>query len=331
MDPLSQAVVGAIVPMNVSTKAKLRLAALCGMVGGLVPDLDIYIKSETDPLLYLEYHRHFTHALLSIPFLGVFFGAFLWVLLSREKYLLKSYILFTTLGVATHGLLDTCTSYGTYLLWPFSDERLTWNNMPIIDPLFTLPLLMLILFSVFYKSRKIIHISLLYGFIYLGFSAFNMLTVKDIVYEKAVERGHHIERLFVNPTIGNIILWRSIYEFEGVYYVDAVHSVPFLQSFFIEGDSVKRIDPHTIYPELGKDTQQRKDILRFNHFAMGYVYELSPYKLSDLRYGALPQSVGAWWGIELNSENTDKHVKFFNPPRDLESFYQLKNMIFKYQ
>ena len=87
MDPLSQAVVGAIVPMNVSTKAKLRLAALCGMVGGLVPDLDIYIKSETDPLLYLEYHRHFTHALLSIPFLGVFFWClFVGVIKPREIF-----------------------------------------------------------------------------------------------------------------------------------------------------------------------------------------------------------------------------------------------------
>ena len=48
-------------------------------------------------------------------------------------------------GYATHGLLDACTSYGTVLFWPFSNERLTWNNISIVDPLLTIPALILLL------------------------------------------------------------------------------------------------------------------------------------------------------------------------------------------
>ena len=45
------------------------------------------------------------------------------------------------LGYGTNGLLDACTTYGTLLLWPFSNARIAWNNVSVIDPLFTLPLL----------------------------------------------------------------------------------------------------------------------------------------------------------------------------------------------
>ena len=43
------------------------------------------------------------------------------------------------MGYATHGLLDSCTSYGTQLFWPFSDVRVAWDTMSIVDPLFTVP------------------------------------------------------------------------------------------------------------------------------------------------------------------------------------------------
>ncbi len=41
-----------------------RYAALAGAVAGLAPDIDAFIQSGDDALLVLDYHRHFTHALL---------------------------------------------------------------------------------------------------------------------------------------------------------------------------------------------------------------------------------------------------------------------------
>jgi len=36
---------------------------MLGFLSGMAPDLDILIRSSTDPLLSLEYHRQFTHFL----------------------------------------------------------------------------------------------------------------------------------------------------------------------------------------------------------------------------------------------------------------------------
>ena len=52
------------------------------------------------------------------------------------------------LGYGTHGLLDACTSYGTHLYWPFALDRISWNLVSIIDPLLSLPLLMLTVLGV---------------------------------------------------------------------------------------------------------------------------------------------------------------------------------------
>ena len=67
MDPVSQAVVGASVPQAVSRKKHLVAATLFGALSGMAPDLDALIRSHTDPLMYLEYHRQFSHALVFIP------------------------------------------------------------------------------------------------------------------------------------------------------------------------------------------------------------------------------------------------------------------------
>ena len=68
MDPISQGALGAAFSQATAKKEKLRAAALLGCLAGMSADLDVFINSSTDPLLFLEYHRHFTHALLFIPF-----------------------------------------------------------------------------------------------------------------------------------------------------------------------------------------------------------------------------------------------------------------------
>ena len=133
MDPLSQGVLGAAVAASAARREQLKLAAVCGVFGGMAPDLDILIRSASDPLMGIEYHRHFTHSLAFIPFGGVLVAAFLWLVrFRREAIPFGTILLFTTLGLATHGLLDAATSYGTRLYWPFSDARVSWNIISIL-------------------------------------------------------------------------------------------------------------------------------------------------------------------------------------------------------
>ena len=68
MDPISQGTFGGVFSQFFSSKKKLTVATAIGIISGLAPDLDVFIKSSYDPLLSLEYHRQFTHSLFFIPF-----------------------------------------------------------------------------------------------------------------------------------------------------------------------------------------------------------------------------------------------------------------------
>ena len=151
MDPISQGTVGAAFAQSTANKSNIIKIGIIGFLAGLAPDLDVLIRSENDPILFLEYHRQFSHSLFFIPF-GSLIVALLIFPLLKKSMSLKTIYMASFLGYATHGLLDACTSYGTLLFWPFSNERITWNNISIIDPLFTIPVLILIGITI--KTRK---------------------------------------------------------------------------------------------------------------------------------------------------------------------------------
>ena len=124
MDPLSQAVLGGTAAQLKAEPQQLKQAALLGAISGMAADLDIFIRSNTDPLLSLEYHRHFTHSLAFIPIGGVLCAIFFYLIFRKRWQLsLKQSLWWCILGYGTHALLDACTSYGTRLYWPFSDQR----------------------------------------------------------------------------------------------------------------------------------------------------------------------------------------------------------------
>jgi len=73
-----------------------------------------------------------------------------------------------TLGYATHASLDVLTSYGTQWLWPFSRERLELDWMSIVDPLFTVPLLLLSLLAALRASRRFALAAVAFALLYVA-------------------------------------------------------------------------------------------------------------------------------------------------------------------
>ena len=146
MDPITQGTVGAAFAQSTANKNNILRIGVIGFLAGLAPDLDVLIRSSNDPILFLEYHRQFSHSLFFIPF-GSLIVALLIFPLVKKSTSLKTVYIASFLGYATHGLLDACTSYGTQLFWPFSSERVTWNNISIVDPLFTIPILFFLVTS----------------------------------------------------------------------------------------------------------------------------------------------------------------------------------------
>ena len=176
MDPLSQGTVGAAFAQSVANKNNILKIGLIGFLAGLIPDLDVLIKSSTDPILSLEYHRQFTHSLFFIP-LGSLIFAFLIFPFVKSTLSLKTVYFASLLGYGTHGLLDACTSYGTQLFWPFSNQRVSWNNISIVDPLFTIPILIFVGIAIKTKKR-------IFSFFGIGWIIF-YLSMGFVQYERA--------------------------------------------------------------------------------------------------------------------------------------------------
>lgn len=303
MDPLTQGLLGTTAAQNTSNKQNIVIASLFGLLAGMAPDLDVLIRSETDPLLFLEYHRQFTHSLIFIPIGGLICGTLLYFILGKRRGLtLKQSLIFCTAGYATHALLDSCTSYGTLLLWPFSDTRIAWNNISIIDPLYTLPILLLVLIAIFRKSKICARIALAWVLLYPLLGVIQRERAETLGWQLANERQHTPITLKAKPSMANLLVWKIVYELEDRYYVDAVRVG--LTGKVYPGSSIAKLDIKRAFPWLDSDSQQAKDIERFRWFSNGYV-AIDPYnpnRVIDIRYSLLPNQIDALWGIELSQQ-----------------------------
>ncbi|MDM8523753.1 metal-dependent hydrolase [Desulfococcaceae bacterium HSG8] len=309
MDPLSQGLAGAVVPQSFSAKKEMVAASIAGFVAGMLADLDILIYSAEDPLLSLEYHRHFSHALIFIPIGGLIAALLVWPFL-KQRYAFPKILLFSTAGYATCGLLDACTSYGTHLLWPFSDQRVSWDNIAIVDPVFTGILGLMVGLSFFKKDPLFARIGLAFAILYLLAGAVQRERAEGVLLETAKSRGHSVESIRMMPTVFNLVLWRGIYESGGNFHVDAVRVGIFSGVKIYPGESVKKFQPDDFFPGLPKDSVLYRDIKRFTHFSGGFaaLHPDNPRVLGDIRYSLLPHRLEPLWGIEISPEARDRHV-----------------------
>jgi inner membrane protein len=330
MDPLTQGTIGAVLPQALSKK-NLGIVALLGFLSGMAPDLDIFIRSSTDPLLSLEYHRQFTHSLVFIPFGGLICALFLFVVFKKiSPFNFKKTWLYCTLGYGTHGLIDACTSYGTLLFWPFSDMRIAWNNISIIDPLFTLPLILLIALATIKKKNVYSKIALGWAVIYLMIGMYLHNVAIKVGKEIAEQRGHTITRIKAKPSFGNLILWKTIYETDNQFYVDATN---LLFNKIIPGESIKKLNQEEDFPWLKEESQQYKDVERFKWFSNDFlaVNPQNKNQIIDIRYSGIPNEIGGLWGVQLNpNKHNQEHVEFVSMrSASIERFKVLRDMILK--
>lgn len=310
MDPISQGALGAALPQAIAKdERRLVAVAVAGFAAGVLPDADVFIRSSRDPLLFLEYHRQFTHSLLFIPVGGLIAALALYPLLRRHLGFATLYLV-TTLGYGTHGLLDACTSYGTQLLWPFSDQRVAWNNVSVVDPLFTVPLLALVVVAAWRRRRRWAQVGLAWALLYLALGVVQHERAEAAGEALACARGHSPVRLEAKPTLGNLLLWKLLYEEDGRFYVDAVHVAA--KATVFEGGSVDKLEPARDLPWLSPGTVQHDDVERFTWFSDGWV-ALHPERedvVGDVRYSLVPNEVEPLWGIRLAPGAPNEHAEY---------------------
>jgi inner membrane protein len=310
MDPVSQGVLGAAAAQAVARPEQARWAGLLGGLAGMAPDLDALIRSPSDPLLFLEFHRQFTHALSFIPFGALLCTLLAYPLVRRHVSFLRAWV-FCLAGYATHGLLDACTSYGTQLLWPFSDLRVAWSNVPIVDPLFTLPLIALTVAAVVRRAPVFARAACTWAIVVLLFGVVQRERAESFATHVAEGRGHIGTTASAKPAFGSLLLWKTFYEYDGRYYVDAAR-LGFAVRFF-PGDSAEKLVPSRDLAWLDPMTQQARDLERFNWFSSGWVAPDPGRKdhVIDVRYSLVPNRIDPLWGLSLDpSAPSDAHAIF---------------------
>ncbi len=311
MDPVTQGTLGAALPGAVTRKREhIITATWLGCLAGLAPDLDVFIRSGTDPLLFLEYHRQFTHSLVFIP-VGALICALVFYPFARKNLSLAQTYFFCLLGYTTHGVLDACTSYGTQLFWPFSDIRIAWNNVAVIDPFFSIPLLVLVVLGAVRKQPRLAQLGLAWGLIYLSFGLIQR--ERALVFGEAIARADNLDIIHMDakPGFANLLLWKLVIETTSEYHVSAVR-LGWTPKHF-PGDSVQKLDIARDLHWLETDSQQARDIERFRWFSAGYL-AMDPSKenfVIDIRYSIVPNEITPLWGILLRPDAAPAdHVEF---------------------
>lgn len=289
MDIVTQGFLGAALASSAAPPRELRTAAVVGLAAGMLADVDAFIRSASDPLLTLEYHRHFTHALAFVPLGALIAALLLWPLL-RTRLVFARLYLYALLGYCLSGFLDACTSYGTHVLWPFSDARTAFNIIAIVDPLFTLALLVPLVLALRRRQRKLAVVGLGLAALYLGVGVLQHHRALHALEQLAEKRGHSPQRMLVKPTFANLLLWRGLYIADGEVHADAIRAGLDVRSY--PGESAALAEPS----EQGAES-------RFATFTDGWLirHPDQPARLGDARYAMLPTGLRPMWSLDQSS------------------------------
>ncbi len=215
MDSLTQIVLGAGVGVAVlGRRLGPRRAAIAGGILGTLPDLDILVRFD-DPVDDFVRHRGWSHSLVVQAALTPLFGEAMVRFIAVLRRQRPTAYLAVYLCLASHALLDALTIYGTKLLWPLWGEPFAVGSIFIIDPLYTLPLLVAAVWALCLGrwSRRmgaVVTFALVLSTAYQGWS----FTAQQIVTQRARamldQAGIAPLRMLAIPTPFNSYLWRVI-------------------------------------------------------------------------------------------------------------------------
>ena len=327
MDSLTQIVLGASVGELVLGKKIGNKAILWGAIAGTIPDLDVILRSFTDEISATQMHRGFSHsfvfAVLIAPLLG-------WIA-KKIHFNLKdvsfkdwSKLFFWT--TVTHPLLDAHTTWGTQFFWPFN-YRLAYQNIFVVDPLYTLPFLTYLIIAMSFKKEnprrsKFNNIGLFVSSTYLILTLiFKWVSFQEFKKGLENQKIEYIE-MDTKPSPLNAILWSSLIETDKGYRT-AYYSIFDKQEITYSKEFLK--NHHLLEPYL-----EQKVIKQLIDISAGwYRIEEKNGKLLfwDLRFGQMGMDVNNasfLWYYELNI-NENGNVLAIKRQPEIKNF----KMVFK--
>lgn len=328
MDSLTQVVLGAAVGEVALGKKVGNKAMLWGAIAGTIPDLDVIGRLFLDDITAQEVHRGFTHSLLFSLVMAPLFG---WLLakLYRKKGEASwgdwSKLMFWSF--VTHPLLDCHTTWGTQFFWPF-DLRIAYNNINVVDPIYTVPFLLLVFAAMFFKRTSPIRKTLVVWGLILS-SSYMLVTVAAKFYTKSIfekslaVQGYDYQRFSNKPTIGNSILWTANVESEDSMYI-GYYSL-------MDSDRNIRFTGHPKHHERIEGIKNEDQIARLLKLTKDwYVVQMEGKKLviCDMRFGEMTEGSGAFVFSNYVEKYDNQHVIVRKEPEfDSSTMRQFLSML----
>lgn len=290
MDSITHTVLGACLGEAIAGKQLGKKAMLLGALTNNIPDLDVIGRLWMQPVEALLAHRGVTHSiafvLLFSPALALLFKK----LFSGSPLSQKKWLLLSASGLGLHIFFDASTSYGTGWLEPFHHARISFNSLFIIDPLFSLPLLigtiaLLVIRNNPARRIKWAKISMAITGIYFITASMNKLYVNRVV-----ERNIFVQRIacddyMATPTPFNSLLWYVVVRNENENYTGyySLFDKNPLISFhrFSRNDSIL----------LTCNTKETQDFIRFSKGYYCVQLKNDSVVISDMRFG----QKGGWY------------------------------------
>lgn len=332
MDSLSQIVLGAATGEVAAGKRLGNKAMLWGAIGGTIPDLDVLFRFE-DPIRQLAFHRGFSHSLVFAFIAAPILGYILHRLYKKSEATWRDWTLLFLLSIGTHPILDCFTLWGTSILLPFSNERVAWNTIFVVDPMYTLPFMGLVIAAMFYakgsKKRKWLNLAgITVSCLYLAFTVVNKQRVGAVIENSLAEQNINYTRYLSNPTPLNNVLWYSVVEANDSFYLGYYS--------FLDEDRRMQFIPLPKDQQLPINLTQNPSVNTIKFVAKDY-YNISSINdtiyIHDLRFGLMnginpgedPQYVFVYRVDNTDSQNPVFEVidpKRADPKKLLASIWQ---------
>lgn len=323
MDSISQIVLGASCGELVLGKKIGNKALLFGAIGGIIPDLDVFIgdflySNKIDSMLF---HRGFMHSIFFAIVISCLLAFLIFKLYDTGKRrgttTQKDWIWLFFLSIVTHSILDSFTGYGTQLFSPFSDYRVAFSNISVADPLYTLPFLLCLIVLMFYKrinpTRRLwLYLGVGISSLYMIFTIGNKFYINSIFEKSLLEKGIEYQRYNTEASILNNVLWYGIAETDTDFHL-ALYSLFDKKDVFTDWKIIPKSDDLQIInnPDL-------KRLAWFsNHYFTIKKNEDGTFFYSDLRYPSIDTGSGESSVFSFTIFNNGKRldIKPFQGPR----------------
>jgi inner membrane protein len=291
MDSLTQIVLGAGVGAAVlGPRIGPRRAAVIGGLLGTLPDLDVLFPFD-DPVDSFTLHRGASHSFFVQAAVTPLFGEALVRLFEKLRDRRLRCYLAVFLIFATHAALDALTIYGTRIFWPLLPEPVGVGSVFIIDPLYTLPLLIVTVWALCLAAwtarfRRALTAALTVSTLYLGWSFAAQQIVEQRAARMLAEAGILPERLRATPTPFNTLLWKVI-ALDGERYLNL-----YLPVFGDDSRVTAYAHPRGIAQiACSSGNEALEKLIAFNGGYFRIDVEDGKVVLSDLRMGLTPNYV----------------------------------------